>query len=109
MNALADWIAKLAQILYCISIDICIICSIIYQADCNRLVDVFLSILVELFVLASGLFSDWGGGFFRAQRTPPPLATALSSKFPTQLKKRAHSYSICIAREFPTSNSIASD
>ena len=39
MHALADWIAKLVQILYCIMINMCEICSAsiaIDQADCSN-------------------------------------------------------------------------
>ena len=65
MNALADWIAKLVQILYCINIDI-YIGSIVAQ-------------VVDHFVHSSGPF---GGRFFvwGVLQNPeePPLATALS-------------------------------
>ena len=57
MHALADWIAKLVQILCCIKIDICIMCSIV-----DQVVDLYLYILVHLFVQSSGHLSLSGGG-----------------------------------------------
>ena len=77
MHALADWlyIAKLVQILYCIKIDIYIICSIVDQA-----------LVVDIFVHSSGPFCTTiellvdlflSRGFFGTHRIP--LATALCS------------------------------
>ena len=61
MYALVDWIAKLVQILYCIKIDIFIICSIV-----DVIVDPFVHSSVDYSFSGGG----GGGGFFRTQRTP---------------------------------------
>ena len=81
MHALADWIAKLVLILYCIKIDIYIICSIVDQADCFSWWT-FLYILVNLFVHSSEPFGGpffvlERGGVFRIQKTLPGYGLVL--------------------------------
>ena len=61
MHALADWIAKLVQILNCIKVNMCIVCSIVDQAHCNS--GPFWCILVDLFVHFSGPFIHSSGPF----------------------------------------------
>ena len=88
MHALADWITKLVQILYCIKIDIFVICNTVDQADCNSgpFCILFVSLLVDLYL------SGWG----QKPRELPLLRTALCSSkfttFPTFLKFSQSSY-----------------
>ena len=78
MHALADWIAKLVQILYCITVDICIICSISLIKQ-TVIIEAKLYILADLFKHSSGLvfFLGGGGGVLQNPENPPVLATAL--------------------------------
>ena len=74
MHALADWIAELVQILYCIKINICKICSIVDQSVdlCYILVDLFVTFQWTFLYILADLSLSGEGEFFRIQKTPPP-------------------------------------
>ena len=69
MHALADWMAELVQILCCIKIDICIMCSIVDQAGT----------VVHSSGPFGGSFFVWGGS--SKPREPPGYRTALVASY----------------------------
>ena len=80
MHVLANWIAELVTVASLITQTVIVDLFVHSSGPFCALVDL-LYILVDLLAHTSGPFGGLsltgGGGFFRTQRTPSPLATAL--------------------------------